>query len=64
MRYFYFDVEGIEGKVRHITFQIMSECWVTFPDVEFHDGPERSLYLEWLAEGNKPELWQPQDGND
>ena len=31
----------------------------SFPNVQSNDGPERAAYLEWVAEGNTPEPWNP-----
>ena len=47
---------------RHIIQSLGEGRFVSFPDREDNDGPERAAYLEWVAEGNTPEPWQPEGG--
>lgn len=53
--YLFRDMEAPTGEaVRHIFFP-NNGGYITFPDVEWNDGPERAAYLAWLAEGNTAE---------
>lgn len=42
--------------VEHICCDLPDGGVQSFPNVESNNGPERAAYLEWLAEGNEPEV--------
>jgi hypothetical protein len=52
---------NIEGLLtEHIILDKGNNEFVSFPNVESNDGPERQAYLAWVAEGNEAEEWTPE----
>jgi hypothetical protein len=49
---------AIDGSTtEHIILDKGNNEFVSFPNVESNDGPERQAYLAWVAEGNEAEEW-------
>ena len=58
--YYYKDIETpLNGVVRQIFFWVDENRQVNFPDIETNNGPERTAYLVWVAEGNTAEELNP-----
>jgi hypothetical protein len=52
---------NLDGSItEHIILDKGNNEFVSFPNVESNDGPERQAYLEWVAEGNEAEEWTPE----
>jgi len=53
--------EQISGEtVEHVYLDLPGGGVQTFANAEWNSGPERSAYLQWLAEGNEPEIFKPE----
>jgi hypothetical protein len=51
-------IENLNGSViEHIILDKGNNEFVSFLNVESNDGPERQVYLAWVAEGNEAEEW-------
>ena len=49
---------SIDGSTtEHIILDKGNNEFMSFPNVESNDGPERQSYLAWVAEGNTAEEW-------
>jgi hypothetical protein len=49
--------EPFDGeKIEHIFCDLQDGGIQSFPNIESNDSQERKVYLEWLAEGNEPEI--------
>lgn len=60
MNYKYFDVPW-RGKVqRNIIVFFENGSFMSFLDVESNNSLERCAYLDWVAQGNITEEWQPE----
>lgn len=62
MKYYYFDtiIKPIEKETRLIFFS-NGDGFTQFIDSEDNDGPERRVYLEWVAGNNAPEPFDPEN---
>ena len=49
---------SVDGSItEHIILDKGNNEFVSFPNVESNNGPERQAYLAWVAEGNEAEEW-------
>jgi hypothetical protein len=46
------DVFG--NSVEHISMETPNGGYLSFPNIESNDGPDRKEYLRWLEAGNTP----------
>jgi len=42
--------------IENVIIKKLDGGYTTFVNTESNNGPERNAYLEWLAEGNTPEI--------
>ncbi len=47
--------------VEQVVLRLSDDFAISFPNTDLNEGPERAAYLAWLAEGNTPEPWQPEE---
>lgn len=61
--YYFFEQASVGGQVIEQIMKPLGNGGVmSFPNVDSNEGPDRAAYLEWLAEGNTPEPWPPNEG--
>jgi len=60
MTYWFVDVESWHGGTqRHILTRLPDGGVMSFPLTD--DNPNKPAYDTWLAEGNTPEPWNPEE---
>jgi len=58
--YYYMDTTNMDGQtVRNIFCYLPDGGVQSLPDIDSNTGPERAVYLAWVAEGNSPLPWPP-----
>ena len=58
--FYYFDIETMSGNTQRHIMQPLDDGGVrSFPLTD--DNPNTTAYLEWVALGNTPEEWNPEE---